>query len=518
VSGIPRPPVIYGPDGNVVRRTAPMTPGMVAFDAAGSGRRLASWLPPMGASMASIANSDAQILRDRSRDAVRRSTYAAAACNSWVANVVGTGISPSPAIEDRSQREAFLDLWDRWVDEADVEGQSDFYGLQSTAARALFEAGEIFVRFRPRVLDDGFAVPVQLQLIESEQVPLWKNETLPSGNTVRMGVEFDANVPDRRVAYWMYRTHPGDYATTGRDNDVVRVPATEVLHIFDPIRKGQVRGVPRLSVGLLTLYELDQFLDAALVKQKIGAGLTGFFTSTGDPSDPAQNAMNPARPNGAADQTVGFSAIEPGTFQRLPPGFTVQFAEAPDISTQFETYVKTYLRSASAALDVMYEWMANDYEGVTYSSIRAGCLEIRRRLEPIQHNVLVFQLCRPVWTRFVRDAVIYGKVPVSAVDYLASPRSWNRGRWIPQPWPWVDPMKDRLAEQLAVRMGVKPLSAVIEQEGYSAHESLRRSAADFALLDELGLVSDADPRRTARGGAAQKAEDGVFAAAGNQNA
>ncbi|NUB27216.1 phage portal protein [Azospirillum brasilense] len=507
----PKHPVIYGPDGAVARVVQPK-PSMVAFDAAGSGRRLSSWLPPIGMSMASIVNADAQTLRDRSRDAVRRSTYAAAACNSWVANVVGTGISPSPTIEDPGQREAFLDLFNRWVDVADVEGQSDFYGLQSIIARSLFEAGEIFIRFRPRYLEDGLPVPFQLQLIEAEQVPLWKNEVLESGNIVRMGVEFDRNIPDRRVAYWTYRTHPGDYSAGGAGTELVRVPAAEMLHIFDPLRKGQVRGIPKMSVALLSLYELDQYLDAALVKQKLGQYITGFFTDngSGDNNNPldAQRSTDPSTP------TLGFTEIQPGTFQRLPPGVSVAFAQAPEIAAQFDSFCKTYIRSNAAALDVMYEAMSNDYSDASYSSIRAGSLEIQRRLQPVQHNVLVFQCCRPVWNRLIRDAVIYGIAPVKAADYLKAPHRWQKGRWIPQPWPWVDPLKDRLAEQLAVRMMSKPLSSVIEQEGYSAHESLRQSKADFDLLDELGLVSDADPRTRTKSGVAQKAEDAALRDAG----
>ena len=39
-------------------------------------------------------------------------------------------------------------------------------------AREVMEAGECFVRFRPRAPKEGLAVPLQLQLIEAEQLPL----------------------------------------------------------------------------------------------------------------------------------------------------------------------------------------------------------------------------------------------------------------------------------------------------------------------------------------------------------
>lgn len=58
-------------------------------------------------------------------------------------------------------------------------------------AAALWESGECFVRIRPRRISDGLSVPLQLQLIESEQLPLSKNEVARNGNEIRSGIEFN---------------------------------------------------------------------------------------------------------------------------------------------------------------------------------------------------------------------------------------------------------------------------------------------------------------------------------------
>lgn len=507
------PRAIYGPGGEVLKHVHPKAKSMVAFDAAGTGRRLSTWQPPRGLSMASIARSDARDLRDRSRDAVRKSLYAAAACQSWVGNIVGTGISPSPVVADDELRETIKSTWEEWTDEADAEGQADFYGLQRTVARALFEAGEIFVRFRPRYIGDGLIVPIQLQLIEAEQVPIDKNEVLPNGNIVRMGVEFDRQVQSRRVAYWVYRSHPGDYGWGVGQPDLVRVPASEMLHIYDPLRYGQVRGIPKLATSLLTLYELDKFSDATLVKQTIGAGYTGFFTWAPKAVDPMGEPMDAQKPAGGEDDSIGFVTVEPGTFQELPPGADIKFATPPDIGAQYEAFMKVQLRAIASSLDVMYEQLTGDYAGVTYSSVRAGVLEVRRRLEQFQHDVLVFQLCRPVWQRWFREAVLSGALPITATDYQADQRKLRAARWLPDPWPWVDPLKDRAAEILAVRSGVKSLSQVIEQEGDSASETLRQLAQDLKLATDLGLILDTNPATTAKTGVLQNFEDAAAAEA-----
>jgi capsid protein len=67
----------------------------------------------------------------------------------------------------------------------------------------MFEAGECFLRFRPRRPEDGLSVPLQLQMLSSEHLPLGKCETLPNGNEIIFGIELDRI--GRRVAYHFHR-------------------------------------------------------------------------------------------------------------------------------------------------------------------------------------------------------------------------------------------------------------------------------------------------------------------------
>jgi capsid protein len=46
--------------------------------------------------------------------------------------------------------------------------------------------------------------------------------------------------------------------------DLMRVPSDDVMHLFRPLRPGQLRGVPWLANALVRLWELDQYDDAEL--------------------------------------------------------------------------------------------------------------------------------------------------------------------------------------------------------------------------------------------------------------
>ena len=351
-------------------------------EAAGSGRRALAWRPGNpGALAATFATG--HDLRVKSRDLVRRNAWAGSAVDAFVTNCIGTGIKPQSIATDAAFREAVHALWWDWCAEADADGITDFYGLQALACRAMLEGGECFVRLRVRRPEDGLAVPLQIQLLEAEHVPLTFNTTLPGANPVRGGIEFDRL--GRRAAYHLTRAHPGDPVMRPRDHDLVRVPADRIAHLFRPLRPGQIRGEPWLARALVKLDELDQYDEAALVRAKVAALFTGFVVSP-DPEDAVMG-------EGEADEDgVVEASLEPGTMQRLRPGQDVRFAEPADAGSSYEGFFRNQLRAVATAAGVTYEQLSGDLTQVNYSSIRAGLLEFRRRCETIQHAVVVHQL------------------------------------------------------------------------------------------------------------------------------
>ncbi|MGD7200836.1 phage portal protein, partial [Ralstonia pseudosolanacearum] len=214
-------------------------------EAAGRGRRSLAWRPGNPGAVAALLASG-EDLRIKSRDLVRRNAWAQAGIEAFVANAVGTGIKPQSLSTDNAFKADVQALWRDWTAEADAAGQTDFYGLQALACRAMLEGGECLIRLRPRRPEDGLAVPLQLQLLEAEHLPMTLNVDLPSGNVVRSGIEFDGL--GRRVAYHLYRSHPDDGRLSPMSGqgglDTVRVDASEIIHLYRVLRPGQIRGEP----------------------------------------------------------------------------------------------------------------------------------------------------------------------------------------------------------------------------------------------------------------------------------
>jgi len=464
------------------------------YDASGWGRRTHGWNPG-NAGPNTIGMQSIETLRSRARFTARNDPWANNGIASFAANAIGTGIKPQSMHPDKEVKAKIPQAWLRWTDHCDAHNACDFYGLQTLLCREVIEGGECFARLRPRRKDSGLRVPLQIQLLESELLPTWYNIDRPNGNKVREGVELNKELAP--AGYWFLKQHPGDTVlwpnNAGR---LLRVASQSVAHVFQPLRTGQLRGVPWLAPVLLRIYELNQFEDAELVKQKVAAMFVAFvhqMTGQGMFNEvPGTPGTTPIVPPG-----VGNAVMEPGTTQYLRLNEDVTFSKPPEFNSLPE-FMRVYLRSIAAGLGVTYEQLTGDLTGVNYSSIRAGLIEFWRRCEQFQHQVIIFRFCRPIWDAWIRTALISGELDYS--DYAKDPLAFTSVKWVPPVRQWVDPAKEIGATLDAIRGGLGSRDTSASAQGFDVEEIDSENARDQERADKLGLVYDSNARdRTSAG-------------------
>lgn len=455
-----------------------------SYEGAGEGRRSASW-EATDNGINSINTPALRNLRARSRAAVRNDPYAFNVIDKRVSNLIGTGITPRPTTDDAALRKLKQQLWDDWVDEADADELTDFYGMQALVARTVETAGECFVRLRPRSPSEGLAVPLQLQALAPEFVPHDKFETAKNGNVIRAGIEF--NPAGKRVAYWMYLSHPRDSSSLNAGyNQLVRVPAAQVLHIFEPMEPGQLRGVPRLAPVLKRLRSLDNYDDAVLFRQEVANLFAGFIKRPSP--EMGQQPRDPVTGQLLTTDRDGFTpmvALEPGTMQELGPGEEVEFSKPPDAGNNYPDFMRQQLMAAAAGSGTPYEILTGDMREVNDRALRVVLNEFRRRLEQLQFGVYVHQLCRPVRAAWMDMAVLSGALVLE--DYAQRRREYLRTRWVPQGWAYIQPVQDVQARRMEVQAGFASRSEMVLRTGYDAETVDTENAADLARATGLGL-------------------------------
>ena len=419
------------------------------------------------------------LLRARARQLVRDNPYAARAVSVLVAHQVGTGIMA------RIDNEEVQTAWDEWAKLCDHDGLHDLAGIMALAARTMAEGGESLIRIRQLSRSEarrrGLTVPLTLQVLEGDLLPLSVVGAPRNGNRIEQGVEF---APDgTRVAYHLRKRHPGENlgSNISLATELERVPADQIIHLYRCQRAGQIRGVPDFASVLLRLKQLDDYEDAALEQAKAQA-LLGVFITTPEPLD-GETLVD--------GQDRGFE-LYPGMVHNLPSGTEPRFL-TPSGSGGFEPFAMHQLLAIGAGLGVTYDQITGDLRQANYSSLRAGKIEFRRKVEQDQWMLFIPRMCEPVWSAFQRVMGVLVSVERAKVE------------WQPPRFEMIDPGKEIAAARDAVRAGFETWDQVVSGFGYDPDKQAAEIAKSNDRADALGLILDTDPRRISSAGQAQDA-------------
>lgn len=437
-----------------------------SMEAAGVGRRWEGVRDTPSQLSALHGGRRAAMLRSRSLS-LNNALYASG-INVWEYGLVGSGIKAQSAHTDAVVRERLGTAFERWTDEADADGRTDFYGLQALIARQVVRDGEAFV-----VMDVTEAGRLRLRVHDAEMVDDSLTRDLGNGRAIVQGIELDAS--GRQVAYHFRRSNPG--LPFVADLSTVRLDASRVLHIFRRDTAGQLRGVPWGAQVMLRLADYDAAMDAHLVRFKTSGLLTGFVI----------NPEGVADPMGGPSSTPGVVevSLEPGEMKVLLPGQDVRFSDPAKIGAESIDFLRLTRTEIAAGFGIPAHLLDGDLTEANYSSLRAGLVEFRRRVEALQHGVFAFQLLRPVWRRWATLEVLSGRIDASG--FTRDPEPWLAATFIPPRVDWVDPQKDVEAEIAAIGASLMSRRQAVAARGLDVETLDREIAADRQREASLGL-------------------------------
>ncbi len=477
-------------------RPSAMAPS--GYNAATSGRRM------LGAGSSyrgvnSLALSDGPLLTGRSRKAVMDNPRAASGVGGFVSEVIGSGIRPHSKHSDPEKRRKIEKEFALWVPQSSSSrrlGQDgkpdslqDFFTQQQLVCRNTVEAGEAFARLRYRTNADlspfGLRVPLQIELIEPEQLAFWRmsGEMASPQNLVRASIEF--NQIHERVAYHFYREHPGDSAIWPNTYEVVRIPSGSILHIMEFIRGNQIRGMTALAPILTALHDLDDFSDATRLAQKLGAFLFA-WKKTLSPDDSGFAAKSSVGTN-TAPADAAYVEVQPGTVNILDANVNEEFDfyAHPGVAATYDAFMRGELQAIATAMRVTYDMLTGDMTQVNYSSARIRLIALRRLWRQYQKSVIVHQFCRPVWRAWLDAAALAGMIDAS--DYARSPEEYLNVEWLPEPWDWVDPVKDATTARMKIESALTSREATVAGLGHDVEDVDEAIQRDHDREKRLGI-------------------------------
>ena len=459
-------------------------PNYRSYAGANQGRLFADFLTSNMSADAELSHS-ISTLRNRSRDLARNNEYGKRFLNLIKTNVVGEAgfkLQVRARNDDRSLdvigNQIVEDAFKRWakLGNAEVSGRMSWLDCQRYVAETLARDGEVFVKkVRNKRYQDGFA----LQFIEADLVDHTKNGKSEQGNEIRMGVELDEF--HKPVAYYVLTSHPNDsaYIKVNAQNKTVRVPASEIIHVFIQHRQHQTRGEPFMSPAIASLKMLAGYREAELVAARAAAAKFGIITTpTGDEFV------------GDDEDAEGVPIIdmEPASVYQLPAGHEFNMIDATHPTTAFDSFEKGVLRGISSGLNVSYTSLSNDLTGVSYSSIRQGTIEERDHYKMLQ-SFLIEHFCEPVYFAWLDSALDFGSmnIPPSRFSKFSSIHFRGRG------FAWVDPLKEINAAVVAINNGLISMNDVAANYGRDVEELFAQIQSDKEMAERYGLKMAFEP-------------------------
>lgn len=457
-----------------------------AFHGADTGRLFSDFVSSSRSADSEIKPS-LRILRDRCREISRNHPYARRYLQIMTTNVVGAA-GVRIQVRKRNDDGSLDSVGNRIVEQAwqqwgragfcTVDGRISWSQAQRLFIETLTRDGEVLIQKIKNPAGNPFGF--SLKFLEADYLDEGYDARLNNGNEVRMGVELDRRT-GKPVNYYLFEDHPhhdqGYGSRTKRHHRIV--PADQIIHCYMQDRAGQTRGVPWMSNVLTRLKMLDGYEEATLVNARVAASKMGFFVS------PEGDGFVGDDYDGAAP----ILSAEPATFSQLPAGMSFQAFDPQNPTDSFAEFEKGILRGIASGLGVSYVSLANNLEGVSYSSIRQGTIEDRDHFKVIQ-QFMIDQFVDPIYRAWLEMAITVGRInlPMGKYDLFADQVIYR-----PRGFAWVDPQKEINASVIALNNGIVSLQDVHSQYGRDTEEIFEQINRESELADRYGLDTAFQP-------------------------
>ena len=422
-------------------------------------------------------------LRTMARHMEENLDIASGALDVLVANTVGKGIRPEPQVRDtngqplKEVNDQLLKLFEDWRFKPEVTQCFDYFEAQRLAARSWFRDGEMLAQLLTgpvAQLDHGTKVPFSIELLESDFLPYDLND---DAKGIVQGIE--VNSWRRPRAFHLYKQHPGDGGAASTETK--RVEAARVVHLKLVKRIHQLRGMTAFASVLGRLDDIKEIDESERIAARVAAAMAAFIKK-GTPEDYVAASSE--------DDEIG-RAMEfaPGMiFDDLRPGEDIGTINPNRPNNALIPFRDAQLRSAAAGLGTSYSALSRNYNG-TYSAQRQELVESWNHYGTLG-STFIHQFCEPIWWAFV-DAAIAARL-VTLPSNTDMETIWDATH-APPPMPWIDPLKEIAANELAEKRLYKSRSRIIRERGENPSQVLQEIKRDQDEAASLGLVREDAP-------------------------
>jgi lambda family phage portal protein len=420
-------------------------------------------------------------------------------------DAVSLGISKEAALQLSSQIEKAWLAWALNPLECDLSGRHTFHDLASAGFKTWLRTGEIVATIDWQKCR-GAQTRTKVSLLDPMQLDQTRTTTGPGVHRKTMqGVIFDQN--GRVAGYYILPFKLGDmyqrpqpvivraYTSWGRQR---------VIHLFELLTAGQVRGLSPLTAALTPSHEknsLQEFtLDAALLQTQ--------YALTVESDMPAAQAFNGLAtsnefgPQGgsplmeATELRAGWyekSRIQaqPGVVNHLAPGDKLRINRAETPNSTYDDFDRSLTRSASKAAGGSYEDISGDYSDVNFSASRMAS-ETPYRINMRRRASITERFYRAAFAAWLEEAISIGviELPAGAPGFYDARGAYTASKWLGIGRVQPDPLKAAQATVMEIDHNLTTLADALAERGLDLETVLEERKAEKELMAEMGVEPD----------------------------
>jgi lambda family phage portal protein len=466
------------------------------FRAAETSRLIQNWRTDCGYTAKEI-KSYLSTLRGRSRELEKD----APAYKRWLelcaTNVVGQGFALKslphdgvPWIQDESNpnhwrldEDAALFLQYHWrqfcntrdpktgLTWCDASGRKTDAELDRLNIRTKKRDGEYFIR---SIKTSKNPYGIAWQVIRPDHCDHRYCETTKNGNEVRNGVELDKTT-GRVVAYYFGTSDR--YANCYHGSQALaRIPVEEIIHGYTQHDEQQTRGIPEGVSAMVKLKMLEELDISELTAAREDANITRTYEASQNADADAFQDLTEDDNSDAANALIQES--EPGQKMVLPPGWTEKLNAPNHPNLDLIGFKSGMMRDVANGFSLEYANFANDWSGVTFSSVRQGTIS-ERDMWIVEQDDFISQCKTPQFLAWLESFL---EQPISNPMTSKRYEKFSEHGFTGRRWMWVDPMRDMKAAEIAVDRKWKTNSQVTEEMGGNYAANVEISSAETSMI------------------------------------
>ena len=450
------------------------------YAAAKTTRSTGGWSPVDSSVNDVIGNSAAQV-RARIRQLIRDFPYFARACRVIVDHVVGQGIVFQSRATLKSGKINFKicqeieQAFKIWSKEADIAGKLSFDEMTRLAKRQDVECGE-FILIKRQSKKRGRYVPFCLQMLEADWLTsISAKPKNPKTCTIEQGIEYN-NDTGEIVAY--------HFANPNSMGSPERVTAENIIHGFETLRPGQLRGISPFTPGVIVTKDLQDIMDGEIDGVKMASKWLAFVKVM----DPAmRQAQIPGQTT--ADDGDKIETLENSIIEYLRPGEDIEIASNPRPGDNFDSFIRLILQMFAVSTGVPYELVAGTYEGMNYSVSRASRNDFAFMLQPVSARH-IDHFCQPIFEAFLDSAVLAGRLKLPG--FWKNPYPYYATKWQPPGMEPVDPLKESRANADELKNNLRSPQEIVSNRGRDLEDVYKEIAAAANMRKFYKLPEEID--------------------------